>query len=228
MSRVLILVEGPTEQAIVDEVFKPVLAVNGVYLYPRVVGKPGHKGGNKFVTVKRELRNLLGQEPNSTVTMLFDYYGLTDDWPGKTDAKGKDPVEAPKIVEQAIAVVMQADLDNSYNPTRFIPYIQMHEIEALLFAGPKEMAQVFGNPGLAARFEKIVRDCGGCENINDKPDTAPSKRIRKLYPNYRKGSGVNAHAYRIAQHIGVERIRQQCPHFDEWMTKLEQIKRKEF
>jgi hypothetical protein len=88
MSRVLILVEGPTERAIVDQVFAPALAVKGVYLYPRVVGKPGHKGGNKFETVRRELRNLLRQELTSTVTMLFDYYGLPPDWPRKTDAKG--------------------------------------------------------------------------------------------------------------------------------------------
>jgi hypothetical protein len=223
MSRVLILVEGTTEQAIVNQVFNPALAGKGVYLYPRVVGRSGHKGGNKFETVRCELGKLLRQEPTSTVTMLFDYYGLPPDWPGKTKAKGKDPIEAPKIVEQAVAAVVQADLGNSRNPTRFIPYIQMHEIEALLFAGPKEMAQVFGDPGLAAQFEKIVRDCGGCENINDKPETAPSKRIQKLYPNYRKGSGVNAHAYRIAQHIGMQRIRQQCPHFDEWMTRLEQL-----
>jgi len=224
LSRVLILVEGSTERAIVDQVFTPALAVNGVYLHPKVVGKPGHKGGNKFETVRRDLRNLLLQEPTSTVTMLFDYYGLSDDWPGKTKANGKNPIEAPKIVEQAIASAVQADFDNSQNPTRFIPYIQMHEIEALLFAGPKEMAQVFDNPGLAARFEKIVRDCGGCENINDKPDTAPSKRIQKLYPAYKKGSGVNAHAWQIAEHIGVQSIRQQCPHFDEWMTKLEQLR----
>ncbi len=79
LSRVLILVEGTTEQAIVNQVLVPALAVNGVYLHARVVGKPGHKGGNKFATVRRELRNLLRQESTSTVTMLFDYYGLYDD-----------------------------------------------------------------------------------------------------------------------------------------------------
>lgn len=223
MSRVLILVEGPTERAIVGQVFSPVLAVKGVYLYPRVVGEPGHKGGNKFETVKRELRALLRQEPTSTVTMLFDYYGLPPDWPGLRKAKGKDPTEAPEIMEQAIADAVQADLDGSFNPGRFIPYIQMHEIEALLFAGPEEMAQVFGEPVLVAQFEKIVRDCGGCEKIDDSPNTAPSKRIQKLYPNYRKGSSVNAHAWQITQHIGLQRIRQKCPHFDKWLTKLEQL-----
>jgi len=208
VSRVLILVEGPTERAIVHQVIAPALAINRVFLYPRIVGKPGHKGGNRFQTVRRELRNLLLQEPNSTVTMLFDYYGLPDDWPGIMDTKGKDAAEVPNIVEAAIAEVIQADLDNSHNPKRFIP---------------EEMAMVFGNPDLTAKFEEIVQDCGGCEKINDKPTTAPSKRIQILSPNYKKGSSVNAHAYRIAKHIGIHRIRRQCRHFNEWMTKLEQL-----
>ncbi len=99
----------------------------------------------------------------------------------------------------------------------------MYEVESLLFAGPVEMAKVFQRPGLAEEFTKIVSDCGGCELINNGPQTAPSKRIQKLYPRYKKGSSVNAHAWRIAQHIGIERIRKECPHFNEWLTKLEQL-----
>ena len=223
MSRVLMLVEGPTERAIVDHVFAPVLAIKGVYLYPRVVGKPGHKGGNKFSTVRRELRALIHQEPVGTVTMLFDYYGLPEDWPGLTEARGKSPNAVPGIMEPAIAQAVVSDIGPAFNPENFIPYLQLHEIESLLFADPEKMAQIFDIPALAAEFGKIVRDCGGCENINDDPETAPSKRIEKLYPGYRKGSSVNAHAYRIAQHIGVEKIREQCPHFNEWFTKLEQL-----
>lgn len=53
--------------------------------------------------------------------------------------------------------------------------------------------------------------------------TTPSKRIIGLFPAYKKGSSVNAHAYRIARHIGLERMRQSCPHFNEWVSKLEQL-----
>ena len=225
MSRVLMLVEGPTERAIVNRVFAPVLGVQGVYLFPRVVGKPGHKGGNKFSIVRRELKALIHQEPASTVTMLFDYYGLPEDWPGLTEARGKSSNAVPGIIEPAIAQAVVSDIGPAFNPEKFIPYIQLHEIESLLFADPDEMAKAFKSPPLAAEFSKIVQDCGGCENINDNPETAPSKRIEKLYPGYRKGSSVNAHAYRIAQHIGVGKIRQQCPHFNEWFTKLEQLAR---
>lgn len=108
---------------------------------------------------------------------------------------------------------------------KFIPYIQLHEIESLLFAGPEKMAQVFEKSELTAKFEQIVRECGGCEYINNNPENAPSKRIQNLFPGYKKGSSVNAHAYRIAQRIGVSRMRAQCPHFDEWLAKLEQLGR---
>lgn len=223
MSRVLILVEGPTERAIVDQVFAPNLGAKGVYLYPRVVGKPGYKGGNRFAAVLRELKALMRQEPGSVVTMFFDYYGLSGDWPGLESAKDKRPEAVPGILEPAIAAAVAREIGPDFNPNLFIPYIQMHEAESLLFAGPAEMAEIFQQPGLAEEFAEIVAICGGCELINNDPQTAPSKRIQNLYPGYKKGSSVNAHAYRIAQHIGVERIRRECPHFNEWLTKLEQL-----
>ncbi len=222
MSRVLILVEGQTERAIVDRVIAPALAVKSVYLFPRVVGKPGHKGGNRFSKVRSELKALIHQEPGCTVTMLFDYYGLQDDWPGLNNTKGINPSNIPDIIEAAIAEAILKDLGHSIYPTVFIPYIQMHEIESLLFAGPDEMAEVFGNARLAPQIKKIVRDYGGCEYIDDDPQNAPSKRIERIFPAYRKGSGVNAHAYRIAQRIGLEKIRRNCPHFNQWLATLEQ------
>jgi len=217
------LVEGSTERAMVEHVFAPALEVKGIYLYPRVVGKPGHKGGNKFATVLRELKALLRQEPGSVVTMFFDYYGLPGDWPSLEDARGRNPEHIPGILESAIAEAVAQEVGDDFNPRRFIPYIQMHEVESLLFAGPAEMAEVFQQPDLESSFSGIVASCGGCECINDGPQTAPSKRIQNLYPSYKKGRSVNAHAYRIAQHIGINRIREKCPHFNEWISRLEQI-----
>lgn len=223
MSRVLMLVEGQTERAIVEHVIAPSLESNGVYIYPRVSGKPGHKGGNKFSTVRRELKALIRQEPSSMVTMLFDYYGLSNDWPGLERAKGQKPDNVVKILEPEISAAIAEEVGTQFNPSRFIPYIQLHEIESLLFSGPKEMASVFQNPILENEFAKIVEECGGCEQIKDNPARTPSKRIIGLVPGYKKGAGVNAHAYRIAQRIGIAKIRQACPHFDNWLKKIENI-----
>ncbi len=223
MSRVLVLVEGQTERTIVDQVFAPELGGKGIFLYPRIVGKVGHKGGNRFAVVCRELKALIRQEPASIVTMLFDYYGLQDDWPGLAKTKGKRPDQIPAVIEPAIAAALADEVGPKFNRNRFIPYIQLHEVESLLFAGPKEMAEVFRRPELKETFANIVEECGGCEWINDDPKTAPSKRIQRLFPGYKKGSSVNAHAYRIARHIGLRRMRRECTHFDEWMGKLEKL-----
>ncbi len=129
--------------------------------------------------------------------------------------------EIASYLELSIGAAVAESMGASFNPFRFIPYVQLYEVESLLFAGPAEMAAVFQHSELEARFYEIVKACGGCERINDGPQTAPSKRIMRLFPRYRKGSSVNAHAYRIAQRIGVDRIRIACPHFNDWMEKLE-------
>jgi hypothetical protein len=144
-------------------------------------------------------------------------------WAGITKIKSKNLKTTRDILENALAETIKGDMGDEFIPTRFIPYIQFHETESLLFADPGEMAEVFGRPALKEMFEKIVEECGGCEKINNNYDTAPSRRITKLFHGYKKGSSVNAHAYRIAQHIGVQKIRKQCPNFDEWYGKLERL-----
>lgn len=224
MSRILVLVEGQTERALIDRVINPFLSTQGSYLYPRIIGKPEHKGGvREFSVVLKELKNLLHQEPQSFITTFFDYYPLPNDWPGVIEAKSRPTKEIPAIIESSMADVVTKEFSSSFNPARFIPYIQMHELEALLFAGPKEMADAFGKLELETKFQQIVQDCGGCEKINDNYTTSPSHRIESLYPRYRKGATDLAHAPIIADRIGLERIRRSCPHFNEWIGKLENL-----
>lgn len=225
MSRVIVLVEGATELAVLDRLVAPFLGIKGVYIHSRILGKPGRKGGTRrgFDSVLRELKALLRQEMESTVTTFFDYYGMPTDWPGVAEAKGKPPNQVPEIVERAIAEAVNREFSDSFRPERFIPYIQMYELEALLFSGPAEMAAVFEEPDLESVFKKIVEDCGGCECIDDDPAMAPSKRIMQHYPRYRKGRTDIAHAPIIASRIGLDRIRAACPHFSDWLTRLGQL-----
>jgi hypothetical protein len=48
-------------------------------------------------------------------------------------------------------------------------------------------------------------------------DNPPAKRLTKLYPQYDKRN----HGARIASQIGMSDIRAQCPHFDQWLTHIE-------
>jgi hypothetical protein len=232
-SRVLAVVEGHTEFSVLNSTVASYLGAMGVYFYPKIVGRPGHKGGvhRPFESVAEEILNLFKQEPRAVVTTFFDFYAMPEDWPGVRDAKKAKEQDCPTaavadLVERAWAAEIAERTGALNNPT-FVPYVQIHELEALIYAGPKEMAEAFLDPQLEPLFAETVRECGGCEEINDRPELAPSKRIESLFSGYRKGRDKNKrqdrrpHAPIIAQQIGIPRIRAACPHFSSWLAKLE-------
>jgi hypothetical protein len=224
MHRVLTVVEGFTERTIVEQTFAPYLGSRGVSLHAKVIGKPGHKGGvRSFDAVRKEILALLRQERASHVGTFFDYYGLPENWPGVQEARGKTAQQIAAIVEAAMRNEIAARMGPSDDSNRFVPYIQMHEVEALLFSDPHVMASVFERLDLEPRFRAILQECGECEEINDHATTSPSKRIEVLFQAYRKGSGLRAHAPIIVRRIGVDGLRQQCPHFHDWITRLEAL-----
>ncbi len=220
MSRVIVLVEGETERKICQEVFAPDLFKKDIFLYSRIIGTAAKKGGNNFAKACSNLRGLLKQENDTLVTMLFDYYGLGK-WPNYEQARQAPFESKPAIMEKAIKNAVLKGFVN-LDVTRFIPYVQMHEIEGLLFADPAVMARIFARPDLEPEFAQIVARAGGCEQINDSSLTAPSKRIERICANYKKGAGDDAHAYRILKEIGLATVREKCPNFHQWMTEIEQ------
>ncbi len=102
---------------------------------------------------------------------------------------------------------------------RFLPYLQLHEYEGLLFSDPAAFAAGIRQQHLAARFQAIRAAFPTPEDINDDPNTAPSKRVLGEYPSYRKVlDGTLA-----ARAVGIERMRQECPHFRAWVEQLEAL-----
>ena len=94
----------------------------------------------------------------------------------------------------------------------------MHEYEGLLFSDPNGFAHGIGRPTLASQLQVIRDEFRTPEEINDSPDTAPSKRVKQLYQGYQKPlMGVLA-----AEEIGLDTIREECPLFDKWVKQLEQ------
>jgi hypothetical protein len=225
MARVLVIVEGQTERAALQQVDVATQFFNhGFSVHPKVVGKPGHKGGvRSFERILPEIVALLRQEPQAKVSTLFDFYALPlVDWPGAPQSVNLPPAQAVPIIEAGMAAAVAAELPGLI-PGRFIPYIQLFEFEALLFADPAEMAAAFGNPALNATFGAIVAQCGGCEAINNGPNTAPSKRIEAIFPAYRKGSSLSAHAPIILGQIAKNNwhhLLQACPRFAGWIGSL--------
>ena len=219
MVRVYVLVEGQAEETFVNKVLGPHFWGSEVYLYPRQVGKPGHRGGiGEYPRARRDILATLRQEPDSFCTTMFDYYGMPDSWPGREVARQRPLPQKPVMIEQAIMADVAAELGRELNYARFIPYVQMHEFEALLFSSPKLLAD-----GLELRNESEVQrirdQFRSPEEINDSQQTAPSKRIRGLNAGYSKVTdGVL-----ISQKIGLNAMRAECPHFNEWIEKLETL-----
>ncbi|MDR3233645.1 MAG: DUF4276 family protein [Planctomycetaceae bacterium] len=224
MYRVYAVVEGQTERAVFQEVLAPYLADRGIIFCPRVVGKPGHKGGDcKFSRVLPDICNLLRQENNTFVTTFFDYYALPDDWANRNVSESESSYnKKAELIEEGMKKTVLNSLEG-LNPARFVPYVQMYELEALFFSDTIIMGKVLGTDDSV--FQDILNEfAGNCEEINDSRITAPSKRIIKIVSSYKKGSSVDAHGWRIIKQIGIEKIRKRCYRFDAWLSQLEQLK----
>lgn len=217
MARVNIVCEGPTESRFISDVLAPYFSNRGVYLAPLLLGVPGHKGGRvNYTRVRKDLLLQLKQDPNVYCSTMFDLYGLEADFPGTVPPT--DLVAAQKAVH-----IENAVLDNivSIAPdlradVRLIPYLQVHEYEGLLFSDTTAFANALGQANLARQLTQIRNHFETPEDINDDPNTAPSKRVAGIYRQYNKViEGTIA-----AQRIGVDRMLAECPHFRTWIDRL--------
>jgi len=219
MIRIHIICEGQTEEMFVKELLQPSFIPKGIDLKPSLIGRPGHKGGNvRFERLFLDIRNRLLSDSSAFCTTFFDYYGLPPDFPGKEASKGfvdieKKSKELNKTVKRKIK---QKIGDAAY---RFIPYVQMHEFEALLFSDPESFANSIERTDLKSYFRSIRDEFQSPESINDNPTTAPSKRILKRVEDYEKPiMGCIA-----ALGISLKTMRDECELFNSWLTQLENL-----
>lgn len=219
MTNVYVICEGRTEMTFVKNLIAPELGTKGVFLSPIPLGGSGRSGNVTFPRLLRDLRNQLNSFKSCYSSTLFDFYGLSNDFPGKSDARTKPTLSQKQLtVCEALSQELAEKLDEG-PMRRFIPYIQMHEFEGLLFSEPNRMANGMGRDNLAQRFADIRREFETPEHIDDSPVTAPSKRIQELFPRYRKVQMGE----RAAKAVTLETIRQECRLFDAWLRKLENL-----
>lgn len=216
MSRIYLLVEGQTEEAFVGELLTPHYARMGLYLTPIIVStSAGYKGGLvSYAKVKRQISRLCRQDTKAKVTTLFDLYALPTDFPGKTDCAY--PTNGSGVQK---ADYLEARLKQDINESNFVPNLLVHEFEALLFTAPQKFAEWTDDTEVVQALAAIVQ-AHAPEDINDSPLTAPSKRVLAAMPEYQK----TFHGPLIACEIGLDAIRQACPHFNAWLEKLESFK----
>jgi hypothetical protein len=219
MSEVVILVEGLTEKIFVSKLLAPYLAAKSIFVTPIILSKPGERGGDvKFTRAQRDIASHLKQRKSTWITLMVDYYGIRGDWPGYDASKqAQSHQDKADVFNQQTEKKIKELYDEHGASWRFIPYVSMHEIEALLFSDPEVLAEKLQVD--VARIHAILRECGEPEKINDSSETAPSRRLKHLAPQY----GKTTMGIAIAEQIGIDKMRSACPLFHAWLHQLESL-----
>jgi hypothetical protein len=215
------VVEGQTEETFVNRVLAPSLGARHIFIDAHRITtgrkrKRLHRGGiSHYAQLKRDLVLWMKQdlETSARFTTMIDLYQLPRDFPGYDECrKNVDPFERVRCLEDKLRV--------DIGERRFIPYIQLHEFEALLFSEVSAFESAFPDqPELIKRLAETGDGFPSPEHIDEKPDQSPSARIMRLVPDYVKPvAGIL-----IVQKIGLTTLRDKCEHFGEWMNRLEQL-----
>ena len=227
MIRLHIIAEGQTEEEFVNTILTEHLGYFNIstnvhcITTKRTRTKVFRGGLPSYQKIKKDIIFWLRQDkhPEARFTTMCDLYALPNDFPEFEEAqKISDPYERVEQLENA--------LFQDINDSRFIPYIQLHEFEALILSEPIKLEERF--PNYQSEVKKLVSLCQSFESpelINDGEQTAPSKRIIQAIPSY-EGAKVSV-APLMAQKIGLENIRQKCPHFNQWIERLENLSQPE-
>ena len=224
MKRLYLTVEGQTEAAFATRVLTPHLTNFNVFLFPpRFTGLHGRRRGripqggllNTFGHALADMQTWLKEDPSSDArfSMMVDLYSLPNDFPGYAAGMAQ-----PTGREQANS--LQQSLAAEVGDTRFIPYLQVHEYEALVLVDPRRIASVYDVTH--AQIEALCKECDDYatpEEINHGQHSHPKYRIQQRVPDYDE----NVAGPLLAEDIGLPMLRERCPHFGQWLTRLEQL-----
>jgi hypothetical protein len=213
MRAIYILAEGPTEEEFINQILIHYFNRHNIYDVRAILMEtsPGFKGGDiSYARYSYNAKLLLKQEKDILVTSLIDFFRLKTDFPCYIEANGiPNKFDRVKFLETKIG----EDINNN----RFIPYIQLHEFEGLLFSSEKGFEYL---PEISTNnFQQLINVVNLYDNpekINDGPNTAPSKRLENLIPGYQK----TLHGPIIADEISIDVILEKCERFKHWIEKL--------
>ena len=214
--RLHVVAEGQTEEQFVKGVLAPCLWPHHLVPDVRCVNTGKQRGGLvKYAHLRRDLSLWMkeDQKPDACFTTMVDLFRLPPDFPGYESSRhSADPLIRAQHLE--------AELAKDLAHRRFVPYIQVHEFEALLFADPIKFAVAY--PDRTSQIQSLLairRQFISPEHIDEGDQTAPSKRIRSVLPEYQKVAAGLV----IARAVGIEVMRRECSHFAAWLQKLESL-----
>jgi hypothetical protein len=209
MIRVAISVEGPTEREFCNSVLSPFFYNHNIILEPVVITTSKEKCGRKnsggcvnIDRVKNEVKKLLPSY--DYVTTLYDFYGF----------KGLD--------EDISVEELESKLYELFNTSKFVPYIQKYEFETLLFSHPEYFEELFGTK-LSQAIQKVTQEFAQIEDINNSQETAPSKRLIKIFESHGETYDKVFYGAAITQDIGLTTIRERAKRFNAWIEKIKNL-----
>lgn len=220
-----ILCEGQTEELFVKRVLKPYFSEFNIVLKSLLVftsKKKNIRGGLvSYAKAKEDLWHCMAENSRRSsethfYTTMFDFYALPTDFPGYAEAISQhDAYDKVDKLEKA--------LGKDINSDKFVPYIQLHEFEALLFCDPTRLESLF--PESKKEIQELSKALYQCndnpELINQGEQTAPSKRILKAI----EGSGQYRYnkpqdGVEVTRQIGIDTLMKKCKHFGQWINRL--------
>lgn len=203
MKRVIIYCEGPTEETFVNRILVQHLALKGVY-----VTASSCNGVSHYAKIRKDLNDWCRSDPERIVTTMLDYYELPSDTPGMYEKQNSDFYERVGYIEKSI--------EQDLGVLNLHANLMVHEFEAILFSDPTQFSYCMDRAAVSQMI-RVKEEFHNPEAINHGNETAPSKRILKAWPEYSKVTD----GYNIAAAIGLEKIRKECRHFDEWLRWME-------
>ncbi len=211
MKRLYIVVEGQTEEEFVESLLTPYFQQFGIYSVTPVIIHTSVMGKGGFVNyahLKNKVEDLLRTNSKDiVVTTMVDFFRCPElPFPEKWKSICNH-VEQVAIMEKCIA--------DDINDYRFVPNIQLHEFEALLFSSNEGFNHYYSEEE-AFKLSSIVNDYDNPEDINSSPNGAPSKRLLAIRDKYDKILEGNV----IALTIGLDTMLHRCPRFKAWIDKL--------
>lgn len=215
MKRLIIICEGETEQEFCKDVLCPYFIVKNIHIQAPMI-KKSNGGIVKWNGLKKQIEKHIKQDSEAIITTLIDFYGIK---PIHAYPNYEEAARSNREKVQNIENGMKESIDTAIRH-HFIPYIQLHEFEALIFCSLDVIRNNFKEEEANfAEIESVINSFPNPEDINNNPDEAPSKRLEKYITGYNKP----IYGACLTTEIGMVKLRQKCPRYNAWIEKLENI-----
>jgi len=222
MKQIYVLVEGYSEREFVTRILGPYFGKEGLQITPIPMRKSGGGMGiSNLEHFKNHVEPLLYYKDIPVITTFIDLFRFPIQSSEQTEKNLLKKHSINPDIEARIKgfeSVLTAIVQKTKVYPGFIPYIQKHEFEALLFCD----ATVFNmeHEGIVASIRAVLNQIPNPEEINTTESGHPAKRLESIFATHKKKYVKGADAVAYAEMIGIDTMLAKCPRFCAWVEKL--------